>query len=191
MEISKNNVFLKMYEKKISKPLRKLGHLNIIGMNNQTIDQLLNELSQIKNSVEVKSIWLVFMLWVVNSSMALKAAMILTGISIVLLVLYGADVAVTMSSSDNEGFLPLDDMQRGIGLGSPAIILPIIAFFIALREKSKGLGGLIIISGVLILIGGLAMIGTPAPEGVERNPIMLFAPAIIQLALGAIKIVKS
>jgi len=118
--------------------------------------------------------------------MALKAAMVLAGISIVLLVLYGADVAVSMGNADNEGFLPLNDMQRGMGLGGPAILLPIVAFFIALKEKSKGLGGLIIIS-----IGGLAMIGTPAPEGVERNPLMLFAPAIIQLALGAIKIVKS
>jgi len=135
--------------------------------------------------------------------MALKAAMVLAGISIVLLVLYGADVAVSMGNADNEGFLPLNDMQRGMGLGGPAILLPIVAFFIALKEKSKGLGGLIIVSGILILIGGLAMIGTPAPEGVERNlgtpapegvernPLMLFAPAIIQLALGAIKIVKS
>jgi hypothetical protein len=123
--------------------------------------------------------------------MALKAAIVLTVISIVLLSLYGADVAVTMNSVDNEGFLPLNDMQRGIGLGTPAIILPIIAFFITLKEKSKGLGGLIIISGILILIGGLAMIGTPAPEGVERNPIMLFAPAIIQIVLGAIKIAKA
>lgn len=122
--------------------------------------------------------------------MALKAAMVITGISIALLALYGADVAVSMSNADHEGFLPLNDIQRGIGLGGPAIILPIIAFFIALREKSKGLGGLIIISGVLILIGGLAMIVTPAPEGVERNPLMLFAPAIIQIALGAIKIIK-
>jgi hypothetical protein len=31
-------------------------------MDNQTIDQLLDELSQIKELVEVKSIWLVFML---------------------------------------------------------------------------------------------------------------------------------
>ena len=124
--------------------------------------------------------------------MALKAAaMALTGIAIALLVLYGADVAVSMGNADKEGFLPLDDMQRGMGLGGPAIVLPIIAFFIAIREKSKGLGGLIIISGILILVGGIAMIATPAPEGVERNPIMLFAPAIIQLALGAIKIVKS
>ena len=56
LDFSKNNIFLKMYEKKISKPLRKLGHLNIVGMDNQTIDQLLDELSQIKELVEVKSI---------------------------------------------------------------------------------------------------------------------------------------
>ena len=128
--------------------------------------------------------------------MALKAAMVLAGISILLLILYGADVISSINMDGeigvkNDGFLPLNDMQRGMGLGGPAIILPIIAFFISLREKSKGLGGLIIISGILILVGGLAMVLTPAPEGVERNPIMLFAPAIIQLALGAIKIVKS
>jgi len=128
--------------------------------------------------------------------MALKAAMVLAGISILLLILYGADVVSSINMDGeigvkNDGFLPLNDMQRGMGLGGPAIILPIIAFFIALREKSKGLGGLIIISGILILVGGLAMVLTPAPEGVERNPIMLFAPAIIQLALGAIKITKS
>ena len=59
--------------------------------------------------------------------MALKAAaMALTGIAIALLVLYGADVAVSMGNADKEGFLPLDDMQRGMGLGGPAIVLPII-----------------------------------------------------------------
>ena len=125
--------------------------------------------------------------------MALKASLVLTGIAIGLLVLYGADVAASMGSNGekSDGFLPLDDMQRGMGLGGPAIILPIIAFFISLKESSKGLGGMIIISGVLILIGGLAMIGTPAPEGVDRNPAMLFAPGIIQIVLGAIKIKKS
>ena len=126
-------------------------------------------------------------------NMALKASLVLTGIAIGLLVLYGADVAASMSGDGGkgDGFLPLDDMQRGMGLGGPAIILPIIAFFISLRESSKGLGGMIIISGVLILIGGLAMVGTPAPEGVDRNPAMLFAPGIIQIVLGAIKIKKS
>ena len=45
-----------MYKKKISKPLRKLGHLNIVGNNDQTIEELLNELSLIKDKVEIKSI---------------------------------------------------------------------------------------------------------------------------------------
>ena len=128
--------------------------------------------------------------------MALKASLVITGIAIGLLVLYGADVLASVNmdgeiGEKSDGFLPLNDMQRGMGLGGPAIILPIIAFFISLKESSKGLGGMIIISGVLILIGGLAMVGTPAPEGVDRNPVMLFAPGIFQIALGAIKIKKS
>ena len=53
---SEKNVFLKMYGKKISKPLRKLGHLNLVGTDDQTIEQLLEELSNIKDQVLVKSI---------------------------------------------------------------------------------------------------------------------------------------
>jgi len=132
--------------------------------------------------------------------MALKASLIITGIAIGLLCLYGADVAASINMDGEvgerkDGFLPLDDMQRGMGLGGPALILPIIAFFISLKEPSKGLGGMIIIAGVLILIGGIAMVGTSAPEGTERDPMasvaMLFAPGIFQIALGAIKIKKS
>ena len=129
--------------------------------------------------------------------MAKTPAMIITGIAIALLVIYGADVAASANADGEkgDGFLPLDDMQRGMGLGGPALILPIIAFFISLKEPSKGLGGMIIIAGVLILIGGMAMVGTAAPEGTDRDPMasvaMLFAPGIFQIALGAIKIKKS
>jgi formate-dependent nitrite reductase membrane component NrfD len=126
--------------------------------------------------------------------MALTASYIITGIAIILLVIYGADVAVTYSSDAQQGFLPLDDMQRGIGLGGPALILPIIAFFISLKSPSKGLGGMIIIAGILILVGGFAVIGNSSGES-ERDPmtssIMLFAPGIIQIILGGIKIKKS
>jgi len=127
--------------------------------------------------------------------MALGAALAITGIAIGLLVLYGADVAVSMGNEDHEGFLPLDDMQRGMGLGGPALILPIIAFFISLKEKSKGLGVMIIIAGVLIIIGGLAVTVNPSPTAADRDPmgsiVMLFAPGIFQLVLGGIKIKKS
>ena len=127
--------------------------------------------------------------------MALKAALIITGIAIGLLIAYGADVAVSMGNEAKEGFLPLNDMQRGIGLGAPALILPIIGFFISLKEPSKGLGMMIVIAGILIIIGGIAVVANPSPESADRDPVgsvvMLFAPAIIQLALGAIKIKKS
>ncbi len=56
IEISEKNIFLKMYEKKISKPLRKLGHLNIVGSEKESIDELLSQLEKIKSSVEVESI---------------------------------------------------------------------------------------------------------------------------------------
>ena len=132
--------------------------------------------------------------------MALKAALVLTGIAIGLLLLYGADVASSINvdgeiGERKDGFLPLNDMQRGIGLGAPALILPIIAFFISLKEPSKGLGIMIIIAGILIIIGGIAVVVNPSPESADRDPVgsvvMLFAPGIIQLALGAIKIKKS
>lgn len=129
--------------------------------------------------------------------MALSASLILAGIAIGLLSLYAADVAVAMSTDNDYGFLPLDHMQRGMGLGAPALILPIIAFFISRKEPSKGLGIMIIISGILIIIGGLVVLANPAPaaETSDRDPMasmaMMFIPAIIQLALGGIKISKS
>ena len=134
--------------------------------------------------------------------MAIKAALVLTGIAIALLIVYGADVASSINvdgeiGERKEGFLPLNDMQRGIGLGGPALILPIIAFFISLKQPSKGLGIMIILAGILIIIGGMAVVTNPSPssESSDRDPIgsvvMLFAPALIQIALGIIKIKKS
>lgn len=126
--------------------------------------------------------------------MALGISVVITGIAIGLLLVYAADVAVAMSSGDIHGFLPLDHMQRGIGLGGPALVLPIIAFFISRREPSRALGMMIVISGILIMVGGMAVLANPSPES-SRDPaasaVMLFAPAVIQLALGGIKLVRS
>ncbi len=128
--------------------------------------------------------------------MAIKAALIITGISIAILVIYALDVAVNEIAG--EGFLGLDHMTRGIGLGMPAIILPIIAFFISRKEKSSGLGIMLIISGMLIIIGGIALfVVEPSPEAqesgrsiMERAAPLLAGGAFI-VALGAIKIKKS
>ena len=130
--------------------------------------------------------------------MAKSAAIIITGIAIALLVIYGADVAAGMDNPDKEGFLAMDHKARGFGLGGPAMILPIIAYFISRNDSSKGLGGMIIISGILIIIGGATVIGmTGSSEAQEtaRNPIMETVPLLvvgaIQIGLGALKIKKS
>jgi len=52
--ISEDGVYLKMYGKKISKPLRKLGHINIVGNNNESIDELMKKLEIIKPKIVVK-----------------------------------------------------------------------------------------------------------------------------------------
>lgn len=54
LEISESGVFLKMYGKKISKPLRKLGHVNIIGINGESIHDLLNRLQILMPKTAVK-----------------------------------------------------------------------------------------------------------------------------------------
>lgn len=53
LDISNDNLFLKMYGKKISKPLRKLGHFNLVGMEGESIDQLLQKLQTIKEKIVV------------------------------------------------------------------------------------------------------------------------------------------
>lgn len=125
--------------------------------------------------------------------MALKAAMIITGIAIALLVIYGADVAVSKGAEN--GFLPFDHMTRGMGLGAPAMILPIIGFFISRKEPSKVLAVMLFVSGVLILVGGAAFLSmSPSDAAATRNVMAeagpLFAVGAFQIALGAVKIRK-
>jgi len=135
--------------------------------------------------------------------MAKVAASIITGIAIALLVIYGADVAAGVNvdgevGEQGNGFLQMDHKTRGLGLGGPAMILPIIAYFISRNDSSKGLGGMIIIAGILIIIGGITVIGMAdlsETEETARNPFMETAPLLIvggiQMGLGVLKIKKS
>lgn len=45
------NVFLKMYGKEISKPSRKMGHYNVIGKDNETVDQLLEKVTSLNYTI--------------------------------------------------------------------------------------------------------------------------------------------
>ena len=55
LNLSEPGVFLKMYGKKISKPARKLGHVNIIGINGESTDDLLNKLQSLLPKLDIKS----------------------------------------------------------------------------------------------------------------------------------------
>ena len=119
---------------------------------------------------------------------------VLSGISIILLVIYGADVMVGGGGAGN-GFLPFDAMTRGIGFGMPPIILSFIAFFISKKPPFKGLGIMLIITGVLIIIGGV-MSMTSASESENTARMIgeggaLIAIGVIISVLGGIKIRKS
>ena len=119
---------------------------------------------------------------------------VLSGISIILLVIYGAD-ALVGGGGAGDGFLPFDAMTRGIGLGFPPIILSFVAFFMAKKPPFKSLGIMLIITGVLIIIGGLISIsGSIESENAARmagEGGSLIAIGAIIVALGAIKIKKS
>jgi len=130
--------------------------------------------------------------------MAKAVAIVITGIAIALLIIYGADAAVAMDDPDKQGLLDMDHKTRGLGLGGPAMVLPLIAYFISRNDSSKGLGGMIIISGILIIIGAVTVIGMAdlsEAEETARNPLMETAPLLvvggIQIGLGILKIKKS
>lgn len=127
--------------------------------------------------------------------MKLKVAIVVTVISIILLLIYGADAA--MGGGTGEGFLPFDHKVRGIALGVPSVVLPIVAYFITKKESSKMLGILIVASGLLTVIGSIAFLTmqTTSVTDTGTNRMSEFAPIIAVgafiVALGTIKIKKS
>lgn len=123
--------------------------------------------------------------------MALGVSYVLAGIGLALLLVYGADVAAIDASG--EGFLPLDAMTRGIGLGTPPIILSVAAFFISRREPASPLGGMILATGILIVVGGVVSMSTASDNAAraagEGGGLIGIGAAIA--VLGVIKIWKS
>lgn len=55
--LSETNVYLKMYGKQISKPLRKLGHFNLVAGNDETVEQLLEKLETLKEKVVTQPLY--------------------------------------------------------------------------------------------------------------------------------------
>lgn len=117
-------------------------------------------------------------------------AIALLGVSLILLTLYGIDVAIIFSSNsgqtteDSRGFLPLDEKTRGTAFGGGAVIMSIIAFVIARKERSSIVSILLFVNGGLIIVGILAVSGGLGTTSL----ISTIAMGIILVGLGIWKV---
>jgi len=82
--------------------------------------------------------------------------------SLILLIVYGADVAVSAASPDGEGFLPFDEAVRGGAFGGGSVVMSIIAFVIARKEYAPIVSALLFVNGGLIVAGMIALIAQGA-----------------------------
>ena len=129
--------------------------------------------------------------------MALKFAIIISVISIILLAIYGVDSILAITENlgvQNTAFLNMDVKTRGAIFGIIPAALLVISFFIARKEPSKALGILIIIGGALMMIGVgviFALQGNNIPSAGMREFGIVIGIGIIIAILGGIKIKKS
>jgi hypothetical protein len=82
--------------------------------------------------------------------------------SLILLVIYGADVLVaSITSSEGvrgTGFLPFEEEVRGTVFGAGPVVMSIIAFIISRKVPSKAVSILLFVNGGLIIAGILMTI---------------------------------
>lgn len=129
--------------------------------------------------------------------MKLTIAIIMAGISIILLFIYGADAVWGIGKP--HGFLPLDARTRGMVLGFPSVVLPVISYMMTRKTPSKLLGVMIVITGFMMFGGSAAFLGLQdEKQAADPNQLrsaissmaIIIAGIIISI-LGALKIRKS
>ncbi len=121
-----------------------------------------------------------------------KISIILLGISLALLIVYGADTFVASSQKNLElnshmgkGFLPINEATRGGLFGGGAVIMSIVAFFISKKEKSVPVAYLLLINGGLIIVGMVAVLFATGLAS-STNSSEMFRTVGFTIAMGAI-----
>ena len=125
--------------------------------------------------------------------MAPRVATGLLVVSLILLLVYGADVAVVSFSPQRQGFLPFDEAVRGVAFGGGAVIMSIIAFVIARKEYAPIVSALLFVNGGLIIAGMIALVvqGSVASEdtsSILRSIGSTIAMGALLIGLGAWKL---
>jgi hypothetical protein len=125
--------------------------------------------------------------------MARKVATGLLIASLILLIIYGADVAIASSSPQGQGFLPFNEAIRGGVFGGGAVIMSIIAFVIARKEYAPIVSSLLFVNGGLIIAGMIALVaqGSVASEDISDTLRAIgptIAMGVLLIGLGAWKV---
>ena len=129
--------------------------------------------------------------------MALKVAMIMSIISIIMLAIYGADsiMAITQNLGlQSTAFLNMDVKVRGMIFGIIPSALLVLSYFITRKEPSKSLGIAMIIGGALMVVGvGIifALQGSAVPSAGRGEFGAVVGIGVIIVLLGLLKIKKS
>ena len=129
--------------------------------------------------------------------MALKAAVVMSVISIMMLAIYGADSIMAITENlgiQNTAFHHTDVKTRGTIFGIITAVMLIASFFITRKEQSRVLGILIIIGGALMIIGvGIifALQGSAIPSSGKGEFGAVVVIGVIIVFLGGIKIKRS
>lgn len=129
--------------------------------------------------------------------MALKVAMIISIVSIIMLAIYGADsiMAITQNLGlQSTAFLNMDVKIRGMIFGIIPSALLVISYFITRKEPSKSLGIAMIIGGALMVVGvGIIFVlqGSEIPSAGSGEFGAVVGIGIIIVLLGLLKIKKS
>jgi hypothetical protein len=126
--------------------------------------------------------------------MAPRVATGLLVVSLILLLVYGADVAVASFSQQRQGFLPFDEAIRGVAFGGSAVIMSIIAFVIARKEYSPIVSALLFVNGGLIIAGMIALVAQGSLASEDTSSILrsvgpTIAMGALLIGLGAWKLV--
>jgi hypothetical protein len=115
--------------------------------------------------------------------------------SSILLLIYGADVAVSSSgvgSPSHSGFLAINKAARGGVFGGGAVIMSIIGFVITRGERSQVIAMLLIINGGIIIAGMIIVIaessGTTRNTTITIGSSLSFGTGIILVGLGVAKV---
>jgi hypothetical protein len=116
--------------------------------------------------------------------MARRVATGLLIASLILLIIYGADVAIASSSPQGQGFLPFDEAVRGIAFGGGAVIMSIIAFVIARKEYAPIISSMLFVNGGLIIAGMIALVAQDSVASEDTSETLrAIGPTILMGAL--------